>query len=67
MPEILRKLIAQKKWKLNAIDTKTAFLQGDKIDRENYLVPLKEANATNACQLKKCIYGVGMPHVNGTI
>ena len=40
-------LIAQKKWKLNAIDIKTAFLQGGKIDREIYVMPPKEANTTN--------------------
>ena len=52
-------LIAQKKWKLNAIDIKTAFLQGDKTDREIYDMPPKEANTTNVWQLKKCIYGLG--------
>ena len=52
-------LIAQKKWKLNAIDIKTAFLQGDRIDRRIYVIPPKEANTTNFWQLKKCIYGLG--------
>ena len=40
-------LIAQKKWKLNAIDIKIAFLQGGKIDTEIYVMPPKEANTTN--------------------
>ena len=52
-------LIAQKEWKLNAIDTKTAFLQDDKIDREICVMPPNEANTTNVWQLKKCIYGLG--------
>ena len=51
-------LIAQKKWKLNAIDIKTSFLQGDKINREIYVTPPNEANTTNVWQLKKCIYGL---------
>ena len=56
-------LIAQKKWKLNAIDIKTGFLQGDKIDSQIYVMLPKEANTTNVWQLKRCIYGLGMPHI----
>ena len=54
-------LITQKKWKLNAIDIKIDFLQGDKIYREIYVMHPKEANTTNVWQLKKCIYGLGDP------
>ena len=45
-------LIAQKEWKLNATDIKTAFFQGDRIDREIYVMPPKEANTTNVWQLR---------------
>ena len=37
-------VVAQKKWKLNSIDIKAAFLQGENIDRELYVLPPKEAN-----------------------
>ena len=56
-----------KKWKLNAIDIKTAFLQSDKIDREIYVIPPKEANTTNVWQLKKCIYGLGDASCNTAV
>ena len=47
----------QKKWKLNAIDIKTAFLQGEEIDRNFSIMRPKEAE-TNVWLLKKCIYGL---------
>ena len=40
-------LIAQNKWKLNSIDIKTAFLQGEEIDREIFVMPPKEAATNN--------------------
>ena len=49
-------VIAQKKWKLNSIDIKTAFLQGENIDRELYVLPPKEANTDKIWLLKKCTY-----------
>ena len=55
------------KWKLNAVNIKTAFFQGDKIDREIYVMPLKEANTTNVWQLRKVFMVYRMPHVNGKI
>ena len=60
--EVLRTMLAltaQKQWKLNAIDIKAAFLQGDEIDRELFVIPPKEANTTNIWRIKKCIYGLG--------
>ena len=36
--------IAQKKWKLNSLDIKAAFLQGENVDRELHVLPPKEAN-----------------------
>ena len=50
--------IAQKKWKLNAIDTKTDFLKGEEINRKVFMPP-KEAETNNAWLLKKCVYGLG--------
>ena len=52
-------VIAQKKWKINSIDIKTAFLQGEQIQREVFLRPPKEANAPGKVwKLNKCVYGL---------
>ena len=50
--------IAQKKFKINSIDIKTAFLQGENIDRELYVLPPEEANRDKMWLLKKCTYGL---------
>ena len=56
---LILSVIAQKKWKINSVDIKTAFLQGEKIPREVYLQPPKEANsARNIWKLNKCVYGL---------
>ena len=49
-------VVAQKKWKLNSIDIKAAFLQGENIDRELYVLPPKEANTDKIWLLKRCTY-----------
>ena len=49
-------LIASNKWKVQAIDVKTVFLQGKHIKRTVYLQPLKEAN--KIWKLQKCVYGL---------
>ena len=49
-------VIAQKKLKLNSIDIKAAFLQGENIDRELYVLPPKEANTDKIWLLKTCTY-----------
>ena len=49
---------AQNKWRLNSIDIKTAFLQGENIDRELYILPPKEANTDKIWRLIKCPYGL---------
>ena len=41
---VINAIVAQKQWKLNTIDIKTAFLQGEELDRNVYLYPPKEAN-----------------------
>ena len=51
--------IAQKKWKLNAIYIKTAFLQGEEIDRKVFVMQPKEAETNKYCLLKKSVYGLG--------
>ena len=50
--------IAQKKRKLNSLGIKAAFLQGENIDRELYVLPPKEANTDKIWLLKKCAYGL---------
>ena len=45
-------LIAHNEWKI------TAFLQGEEIDRELFILPTKEANKSNVWCLKKCPYGL---------
>ena len=51
--------VASKKWKLNAIDVKTAFLQGKPIERNLFLRPPKEAGSDKLWHLRKCVYGLG--------
>ena len=60
--EVLRTMIAttaQYQWKLNAIDIKAAFLQGENMNREVFVTPPKEANTKNLWLLNKCVYGLG--------
>ena len=51
-------IIAGKKWQLNSIDIKSAFLQGHELDREVYLRPPKEMGTDKIWKLKKCVYGL---------
>ncbi|CAC5407524.1 unnamed protein product [Mytilus coruscus] len=52
-------IIMQKKWSINSIDIKTAFLQGEKMQRKVHLHPPKEANANGKIWLlEKCVYGL---------
>ena len=51
-------LTASKKWSINSIDIKTAFLQGRVFDREVYLKPPREANTKKLWKLNKCVYGL---------
>ena len=53
---VVLSVVAQKKWKLNSIDIKAAFLQGENIDRELYVLPPKEANTDKIWLLKRCTY-----------
>ena len=51
-------LIATMSWILHSIDYKTAFLQGNAIEREVYLKPPKESNTNKLWKLKKTVYGL---------
>ena len=52
-------IIASKGWKINVLDIKAAFLQGQNLDREIYLKPPKEAQCSGKLwRLKRCVYGL---------
>nr|XP_039264060.1 uncharacterized protein LOC120339893 [Styela clava] len=53
-------ITAQKGWRLQSIDIKTAFLQGEKLQRNVYLIPPREAKCMpgKIWRLKKCVYGL---------
>ena len=52
-------VIAEKEWQPHSIDVKTAFLQGDTMEREVYLKPPKEAGRYGKVwRLNKCVYGL---------
>ena len=43
---------------MNTIDIKTAFLQGERIDRVVYVIPPEEAESMGLWRLDKCVYGL---------
>ena len=51
-------LISSNSWKVNALDIKTAFLQGRPIEREVYVLPPKEAETDKIWKLNKTVYGL---------
>ena len=51
-------VVAQKGWKINSMDIKAAFLQGENIKRELFILPPPEAKTMKIWKLKKCIYGL---------
>jgi len=55
---IILSLIASRRWNLNSIDIKTAFLQGNKLERTVIVKPPREAKTEKLWLLKKCIYGL---------
>lgn len=56
---VLLSVITNKKWKLNAMDIKTAYLQGTKLDRDIFLKPPKECSSPGIIwKLNKCVYGL---------
>ena len=54
-------IAASKIWKIGRLDIKSAFLQGQKIERDVYLKPLKEAGTDRLWKLNKTVYGLGDP------
>ena len=55
---LLLAITATMKWELRSIDFKTAFLQGDFIEREVFMLPPKEANSENVWKIRKAVYGL---------
>ncbi len=56
---ILLAIAATNNWKISASDVKSAFLQGNTLDRVVLVKPPKEANLTQKLwRLKKCLYGL---------
>ena len=51
-------VISSEKWKLNSLDVKTAFLQGEEINRDICVEPPAEANTTKLWKLRKTVYGL---------
>ena len=50
---------ASKGWRIESLDIKSAFLQGQKIERDVYLKPPKEAGTNKLWKLNKTVYGLG--------
>ena len=51
-------IMAMKRWKVKTLDVKTAYLQGESIERELFVRPPKEAKTTGLWKLKKTVYGL---------
>ena len=51
---------AQNEWQLQSVDIKTAFLQGNLLNRDVYINPPREAGcpSTHKWKLNKCVYGL---------
>ena len=51
-------IVKLKKWNCYTLDVKTAYLQGDEIQREVFLKPPSEGNWNGLWKLKKTVYGL---------
>ena len=51
-------VMKMKKWTCYTLDVKTAYLQGDEIQREVYLKPPSEGDWNGLWRLKKTVYGL---------
>ena len=52
-------IVASKEWPLKVIDVKSAFLQGNELDRESYMEPPAEEKKPNVIwRLNKAVYGL---------
>ena len=55
---LLLTIAATHNWPINSIDFKSAYLQGEDLNRDIFLTPPKEANTNKLWRLKKCVYGI---------
>lgn len=57
---ILLAVASSFQWTVKSIDIKSAFLQGEQLDRDVYIIPPREANVTEGYvwKLKRCLYGL---------
>ena len=51
-------VMAMKGWKCSSLDVRTAFLQGNPLERDIYVKPPKEAKTQNVWKLCKAVYGL---------
>ena len=51
-------IASSKKWRINFVDVQSAFLQGENISRDIYIIPPKEANTNKLWKLIKPVYGL---------
>ena len=57
--KILLAVAATEGWEIKTTDISSAFLQGDKMDRQVFIKPPREANLNNKLWLlEKCLYGL---------
>ena len=57
--QVLFAIIASDHWKINTLDIKAAFLQGQKVNRELYLKPSIETGTDKLWKLQTTVYGLG--------
>ena len=57
---LILSLTVQKRWNISCIDIKTAFLLGESIDRDVFIIPPPESNCLpdQISKLEKCVYGL---------
>ena len=51
-------LLVSMGWQINSLDIKAAFLQGNHIERDVFIIPPKEADTNKIWKLKKTVYGL---------
>ena len=56
---VIISVLANRSWKIHSMDIKTAFLQGENMERNVYIKPPKEAKCNDKIwRLNKCVYGL---------
>ena len=51
-------LFASMDWQIHSLEVKSAFLQGNAIEREVYIIPPREVNTNKLWKLNKTVYGL---------